>query len=145
MMLCYCIYVHTAMWHVAHNSNNILIFMRYFGACMSVFIAHNKTQNYVTICNFFLFLFLDFLGVGGCCWEHVGNLLLGACGLVDRALDSRSEGLGFNSQCWPCVEVLDKLRIPLRLGPPSRNGYLMQRFKIGSIVAGCIGAHLVRG
>ena len=34
---------------------------------------------------------------------------LGACGLVDRALDSRSEGLGFDSQCWLCVEVLGKL------------------------------------
>ena len=27
---------------------------------------------------------------------------------VDRALDSRSEGLGFNSQHWSCVEVLGK-------------------------------------
>ena len=30
---------------------------------------------------------------------------LGACGQVDRALDARSEGLGFDSQCWPCLEV----------------------------------------
>ena len=29
---------------------------------------------------------------------------LGACGLVDRALDSKSEGLGFEH--WSCVEVL---------------------------------------
>ena len=70
---------------------------------------------------------------------------MGACGLVDRALDSRSEGLGFDSQCWPCVEVLGKLRIPHCLGPPSRNGYLVHRSKVGSIVAGCIGAHLARG
>ena len=70
---------------------------------------------------------------------------MGACELVDRALDSRSEGLGFDSQCWPCVEVLGKLRIPHCLGPPSRNGYLVHRSKVGSIVAGCIGAHLARG
>ena len=73
-------------------------------------------------------------------WEHVG-----ACGLVVRALDSRSEGLVFDSQCWPCVEVLGKLRIPHCLGPPSRNGYLVQRSKVGSIVAGCTGTHLARG
>ena len=67
------------------------------------------------------------------------------CGPVDRALDSRSEGLGSDSQCWPCVEVSGKLRIPHCLGPPSRNGCLVHRSKVGSIVAGCIGAHLARG
>ena len=25
-----------------------------------------------------------------------------ACGQVDRVLDGRSEGMGFNSQCWLC-------------------------------------------
>ena len=30
----------------------------------------------------------------------------GACGLVDRAIDSRSKGLGFDFHCWSCVEVL---------------------------------------
>ena len=70
---------------------------------------------------------------------------MGACGLVDRVLDSRSEGLGVDSQCWPCVEVSGKLCIPHCLGPPSRNGYLVHRSKVGSIVAGCIGAHLARG
>ena len=64
---------------------------------------------------------------------------------MDRALDSRSEGLGFDFQCWPCVEVLGKLRIPHCLGPPSRNGCLVYRSKVGSIDAGCIGAHLARG
>ena len=71
--------------------------------------------------------------------EHVG-----ACGQVDRALDSRS-GLGFDSQCWSCVEVSGKLCIPHCLGPPSHNGYLVHRSKVGPIVAGCIGAHLARG
>ena len=61
---------------------------------------------------------------------------MGACGLVDRALDSRSEGLGFDSQCWPCVEVSGTLCIPHCLCPPSRNGYLVHRSKVGSIVAG---------
>ena len=27
---------------------------------------------------------------------------LGACGVVDRALDLRSKGLGFASHCWSC-------------------------------------------
>ena len=69
---------------------------------------------------------------------------MGARGTVKRALDSWSEGLGFNSQCWPCVEVLGKLPILHCLGPPSRNGYLVHSYKVGSIVAGCIGAHLAR-
>ena len=38
-----------------------------------------------------------------------------------------------------------KLRTLHCLGPPSRNGYLVHRSKVGSIVAGCIGAHLARG
>ena len=71
--------------------------------------------------------------------------MLGACGPVDRALDSRSEGLGFGSQCWSCVEVLGKLCIPHCPGLPSRNGYLVHRSKVGLIVAGCIGTHLARG
>ena len=64
---------------------------------------------------------------------------------VDRALDSRSEGLGFDSQYWPCVEVLDRLHIPHCLGPPSRNGYVVHISKVGSMLAGCTGAHLARG
>ena len=71
--------------------------------------------------------------------------LVGACGLVNRALDSRSEGLGFDSHCWPCIVVLGKLCIPHCFSPPSRNGNLVHRSKVGSIVAGCIGAHLARG
>ena len=70
---------------------------------------------------------------------------MGTCGPVDRALDSRSDGLGFDSQCWSCVDVLGKLRTPHCHGPPSHNGYLVHRFKVGSIVEGCIGAHLARG
>ena len=30
---------------------------------------------------------------------------MGACGQVDRVLDLRSEGLGFDSNCWSCVQV----------------------------------------
>ena len=74
---------------------------------------------------------------------HIGRLT--TCGPVDRALDSRSEGLGIDSQCWPCVEVSGKLCIPHCLGPPSRNGYLVHKSKVGSTVAGCIGTHLARG
>ena len=35
------------------------------------------------------------------------------------------------------LEVLGKLLIPHFLGPPSRNGYLVHRARVGSIVAGC--------
>ena len=67
-------------------------------------------------------------------WSHNHrkvSMHMGACGPVDRALDARSGGLGFDSQCWPCVEVSGKLRIPHCLGPPSRNGYLVHRSKVG--------------
>ena len=64
---------------------------------------------------------------------------MGACGQVVRALDSRSESLRFDSQCWSSVEVPGKLRIPHYLGPPSRNGYKVHRSKVRSIVAGFIG------
>ena len=49
--------------------------------------------------------------------EHI--VVVGACGPVDWALDSRLEGVGFDSQCWPCVKVLRKLCIPHCLGPSS--------------------------
>ena len=58
--------------------------------------------------------------------------ILESHGHVDRASGSRSEGLEFDSQCWPCVEVSSKLCIPHCLSPPGRSGYL-----VGSIVAGC--------
>ena len=38
-------------------------------------------------------------------------LHVGASGLVDRASDSRLKGVGFDSHCWSCVEVSDKLLI----------------------------------
>ena len=48
-------------------------------------------------------------------------------GLVDRVLDSRSAGLGFDSHCWSsCVEVSGKLLIPYYLCPPSSDGYLVE-------------------
>ena len=81
--------------------------------------------------------------VPGPCHKHV--VFMGACGLVDRVLNSKSQGLGFDFQCWPHVGVSGKPCIPQCLGPPSCNGYLVHRSKVGSIVAGCIGAHLARG
>ena len=74
------------------------------------------------------------------CYAVIFDFVMIACGQVDRALDSIiSEGLGFDSQCWPCVEVSGKLCIPRCLGPPSHNGYmyLVHRSKVGSIVSGC--------
>ena len=70
-------------------------------------------------------------------------LLVVARSQVDRALDERSEDLGFDSQCWPCGDLLGKRNIPHCLGPPSRSGYLVHRSKVGSIGAGCIGTQLV--
>ena len=52
---------------------------------------------------------------------------MGACGPVDRVLDSRSGGLGFDSHCRSCVEVLGKLLIPYCLCPPNSDGYLVER------------------
>ena len=66
-------------------------------------------------------------------WKH---------GQVNGALDTRSEGLWFDSHCWSCVEVSGKLCTLHCLGSPSHNGYLMHRSKDGSIVAGCIGYHI---
>ena len=78
------------------------------------------------------------------------HMLLLSCivvarGQVDESLNSKSAGLGFDSKCWPCVEVSGKLCIPHCCGPPSCNGYLVHRSKVGSIVAGCIGPHLAMG
>ena len=71
------------------------------------------------------------------CHCHIARTECWACGQVDRSLDSRSEGLGFDSQCWPCVEMSSKVCIPHCLGPPSRNEYQVHRSKVGSIAAGC--------
>ena len=68
-------------------------------------------------------------GLGSFWWVSL-SLMYRACGQVDRALDSRSEDLGFDSQCWPCVEVSGKLCIPHCLSSPSRNGYLVHRSKV---------------
>ena len=54
-------------------------------------------------------------------------------------------GLGFDSQHWSCVNMLGNLRIPRGLRPPSCNGYLVHKSKVGSIIAGCMGIHLTRG
>ena len=51
---------------------------------------------------------------------------------VDRALDLRSEDLGFDSHCWSCVEVSGKLLIPYCLCPSRSNGYLVDQ-KIGKL------------
>ena len=77
--------------------------------------------------------------------EYVCHTNVCTNGSMCKALNSRSEGLGFDSQCWPCAEVSGKLRIPHCLSLPSRNGYLVHRSKVRSIVAGCIGTHLAKG
>ena len=70
-------------------------------------------------------------------WEHVH--------VAKWNEDSRSEGMGLDSQCWPCLEVSVKLRIEHCLGPFINSYCLVHRSKVGSIVAGCIDAHLARG
>ena len=49
------------------------------------------------------------------------------CGLVDRVLDSKSKGMGFNSHCQSRshVQVLYKLLIPCCICLPNNDGYLM--------------------
>ena len=79
-----------------------------------------------------------------CSWDYVNDRIewpvrwnvwiskvdMGACGQVDRALGSISEGLGFDSHCWSCVEVPGKLLIPYCICPASSDGYLVEQ-KIG--------------
>ena len=52
---------------------------------------------------------------------------MGACGPVGKVLVSRSEGLGFDSHHWSCVEVPSKLLIPWCLCPPICDWYLVER------------------
>ena len=62
----------------------------------------------------------------------------GACGQVDEHWTQDQKVWGsIPSAAWPCVELLGKLCIPHCLGPPSRNGYLVHRSKVGLRVAGC--------
>ena len=57
------------------------------------------------------------------------RLVVAACDQMNRALDLRSEGLRFDSQHWPSVEVLGKLHISHCLIAPMCNGYLVPRSK----------------
>ena len=59
-------------------------------------------------------------------WCKLQTFYMGANGKVDRALDSKSKGLGFDSYCWSCVEVSGKLIILCCLCPFSNNGYLVE-------------------
>ena len=78
------------------------------------------------------------LSVSVICFLHYN---VSSLSIWPSALESRSEGLGFDSHHWSC-----KLRILQCLSLPSHNGYLVQlhKSKGGSIVASCIGAHLAR-
>ena len=57
---------------------------------------------------------------------------MGTSGRVDRVLDLRSEGLGFDFHCYSCVEMSGKRLIPYCLCPSSSNGYLVER-KVGKL------------
>ena len=57
---------------------------------------------------------------------------MGASSQIDRALDLRSERLGFDSQCWSCLGVSGKVHIPHCLSAPSCKGYLVHISKVGS-------------
>ena len=61
---------------------------------------------------------------------HLPINRMGVCGQVDMVLDSRSKGLGFDSHCWSCLEVLDKLLIPYCLCLPSTDGYLVDENRL---------------
>ena len=64
------------------------------------------------------------------------------CGVMTHLYAVSLEGLGFEFKYWSRVEVLGKLRIMHCNGTTSCNAYLVHRSKVGSIVAGYIGAHL---
>ena len=59
-------------------------------------------------------------GEGQCDWDTMG-----ACSLVNRVLNSKSKGLGFDSHCWSCVSVSCKRLISYCLCPPITDGYLV--------------------
>ena len=61
----------------------------------------------------------------------------GACGWVDRVLESRSKGLGLDSYRWSCIEVPGKPRNSMMPRTTHCYGYLEQRSRVGSIVADC--------
>ena len=69
---------------------------------------------------------------------------LSDCVQANRALTEKQK-VWFESQCWSCVKVSGKLHIPNSLDPPSHNGYLVRRFKVGSTVADCSRCHLASG
>ena len=69
-------------------------------------------------------------------WEHVAQWI--GRWTQDQKVWGRFPGVAM------CRSV-GKLHIPHCLSPPRLNGYLVHRSKVGSIVAGCIGAHLARG
>ena len=87
-----------------------------------------------------MLVFFWYSNASGICilfnWEHVAQWI--GCWLKIRRSAVRFPVL-------PCVKVSGKLCIPHCFSPPSRNGYLVHRSKVGSIVAGCIGTHLERG
>ena len=53
------------------------------------------------------------------------DCMKGACGLVDREVDSRLKYLGVESHCSSCVEVLGKRLILYYLRLASSNWYLV--------------------
>ena len=53
---------------------------------------------------------------------------VGACGLVDRALDSILKGLGFDSQCWTSAEMVGKLLTPYCLYLLNSDRYLVDEY-----------------
>ena len=67
------------------------------------------------------------------------------CDPVDRALDSKIIRSGVQFPVLAMCRSVGQTSIPHCLSPPSCNGYLVHRSKVGSIVAGCNGAHLTRG
>ena len=87
-----------------------------------------------------MLVFFLYSNASGICilfnWEHVAHWI--GCWLKIRR----------SAVQFPVLVMCKKYRancIPHCFGPPSCNGYLVHRSKVGSIVAGCIGAHLERG
>ena len=137
------------LYRTWHHSNRtcmdwIIILHRYLEAILDLckLIMRPRLQFLGIHCMRFSIPELTFSRIKSFCLQKKKS---GSMCQVDRAMDSRSEGLGFDSQCCPWAEVSLKRCIPHCLGPSSCNRNLVHRSKVGSIVAGCCAPTARRG
>ena len=106
---CFCSVLKFPLSYRGISSTNMLILHQgpvgmFFGSSTSCCYTHH--QGFITIDKGIQgYRYGRSCGHGRSC-EH------GSMCQVDKALDSRSKGLGFDSHCWSCVEVSGKVLIP---------------------------------